>query len=191
MARAIPGSVLLTGPCQLSDLSQELKGILFSFKILSLFDFLNIRYHKHKTTAKLRKKSRDGLNWIRQSSLAEELIYINIYLSLLKIRNTIKIKIMDSFVTTHHLMYSGLKNEVLPPKWWVYGICQLSHLLKAIPTKCHWDHKQVQTLYSSLYWQLPVLFFFKNIFNLIKVYEPNVKGPAYPLIPQRFSFWIS
>lgn len=62
MARAIPGSVLLTGPCQLSDLSQELKGILFSFKILSLFDFLNIRYHKHKTTAKLKKKSRDGLN---------------------------------------------------------------------------------------------------------------------------------
>lgn len=35
---------------ELSDLSQELKGILFGFKIFSLFDFLKIRYHTHKTT---------------------------------------------------------------------------------------------------------------------------------------------
>lgn len=37
---------------KLSDLSQELKGILFGFKIFSLLDFLKIGYHKHKITPK-------------------------------------------------------------------------------------------------------------------------------------------
>ena len=36
---------------KLSDLSQELKGILFGFKIFSSFNCLKIRYHKHKTTS--------------------------------------------------------------------------------------------------------------------------------------------
>lgn len=44
---------------KLSDLPQELRGILFCFKIFSLFDFLKIRYHKHKTTAKLKKKNQE------------------------------------------------------------------------------------------------------------------------------------
>ena len=47
---------------KLSDLSQELKGILFCFKIFSLCDFLKIRYHKHKTTAKLKQKIK---RWVK------------------------------------------------------------------------------------------------------------------------------
>lgn len=42
---------------KLSDLPQELKGILFGFKIFSLLDLRKIGYHKHKTTPQFKKKT--------------------------------------------------------------------------------------------------------------------------------------
>ena len=40
---------------KLSDLSQELKGILFGFKIFSSFNRLKIRYHKYKTSPQIKR----------------------------------------------------------------------------------------------------------------------------------------